>query len=70
MTKLHLPNLHQNVVNTILIINMSNTNNLNKFEVSSSHARVKSIKFTKQEWVSQLVSQLVTSIPNDRTQVR
>ena len=48
MTKLHLPNLHQTVVNTILVINMSNSNNLNKFELSSSHARVTSIKFTKQ----------------------
>ena len=56
MTKLHLPNLHQTVVNTILIINMSNSNNLNKFELSSSHARVTSIKFTKQESVSQSVS--------------
>ena len=33
MTKLHLPNLHQTVVNTFLIINMSNSNNLNKFWV-------------------------------------
>ena len=31
MTKLHLPNLHQTVVNTILIINITNSNNLNKF---------------------------------------
>ena len=56
MTKLHLPNLHQTVVNTILIINMSNSNNLNKFELSSSHARVTSIKFTKQQSVSELGS--------------
>ena len=49
MTKLHLPNLHQTVVNTILIINMSNSNNLNKFELSSSHARLTLIKFTEQE---------------------
>ena len=35
---------------------MSNSNNLNKFELSSSHARVTSIKFTKQQWVSQWVS--------------
>ena len=48
-TKLHLPNLHQTVINTFLIINMSNSNNLNKLEFSSSHARVTSIKFTKQE---------------------
>ena len=56
MTKLHLPHLHQTVVNTFLIINMNNRNNLNKFELSSSQARVTSIKFTKQEGVSQLVS--------------
>ena len=30
------------------------------FELASSHARVTSIKFTKQEWVSQLVSQSVS----------
>ena len=34
--------------------------NLNKFELSSSHARVTSIKFTKQELVSESVSQSVT----------
>ena len=56
MTKLHLPHLHQTVVNTFLIINMNNRNNLNKFELSSSHARVTSIKFTKQEWVSEWVT--------------
>ena len=33
MTKLHLPNLHKTVVNTNLIINLSNSNNLNKFWV-------------------------------------
>ena len=33
-----ISNLHQTVVNTFLIINMSNSNNLNKFELSSSHA--------------------------------
>ena len=37
------------VVNTFLNINMSNSNNLNKFELPSSHARVTSIKFTKQQ---------------------
>ena len=56
MTKLHLPNLHQTVVNTILIINMSNSNNLNKFELSSSHARVTSIKFTKRYGVGESVT--------------
>ena len=52
LTKLHLANLHQ----TVVIINMSNSNNLNKFELSSLHARVTSIKFTKQHGVSQSVS--------------
>ena len=59
-TKLHFPNLHQTVVNTFLTINMSNSNNLNKFELSSSHARVTSIKFTKQQWVSESVSESVS----------
>ena len=31
MIKLHLPNLHKTVVNTNLIINLSNSNNINKF---------------------------------------
>ena len=30
MTKLHLPSLHQTIVNTFLSINISNFNNLNK----------------------------------------
>ena len=38
------------------------------FELASSHASVTSIKFTKQQWVSQSVSQLVNN--NDRTRVR
>ena len=44
------------------------------FELASSHARVTSIKFTKQESVSQSVSEwvseLVTRVNNDRTRVR
>ena len=40
------------------------------FELPSSHARVTSIKITKQQSVSALVSELVTSIANDRTRVR
>jgi len=40
------------------------------FELVSSHARVTSIKFTKQELVSQWVRESLTSIPNDRTRVR
>ena len=39
-------------------------------ELASSHARVTSIKSSKQEWVSQSVSQLLTGIANDRTRVR
>ena len=31
MTKYQLPNLQQNVANTILIIGVSNSDNLNKF---------------------------------------
>ena len=70
----HLPNLHQNVVNMFLIVNRATVTIPTIFELSSSHARATPIKFTKQEWVSQLVrewvSQWVTSIPNDRTRVR
>ena len=63
MTEPQFANLQQTVANTILMINISNSNNLNKFELASSHARVtliKFIKFTKQEWVSQLVSESVS----------
>ena len=52
-----LPNLQQTVANTVLIINISNSNNVTCFELVSLHARVTSIKFTKQEGVSQLGSQ-------------
>ena len=38
LIKFHLANLQQTVVNTFLIINMGNSNNLNKFELSSLHA--------------------------------
>ena len=51
--ELQLPNLKETVANTIHIINISNSTS---FELASSHARVTSFKFTKQEWVSQLVS--------------
>ena len=55
MNNPQLPNLQQNVANTILIINISNSNNINKFwfELVSSHAGVTSIKFTKQDGVSE-----------------
>ena len=62
MTKPQLPNLQQTVANRILIININNSNNFNKFYLPSAHARVTSIKFNKQD----LVSEWVTSIANDR----
>ena len=67
MIKPQLPNPKQTVANTIHIINISNSDNLNKFWVgnlASSLARVTSINIT--EWVSESVSQLLTSIANDR----
>ena len=45
MTKLQLPNLQQTVANTILIINVSNSNNLNKFWVGI---------FTRQGHINQV----------------
>ena len=36
MTKLQLPNLHETIVTTFLIININNSKNLNKFELASS----------------------------------
>ena len=48
MTKLQLSNLQQTVANTILITNISNSNNLNKFRVGIL-TRQGHIKFTKQE---------------------
>ena len=55
LTKPQPPNLQQIVANTILISNSYTTST--SFELASSHTRVTSIKFTKQEWVSQSVSQ-------------
>ena len=40
------------------------------FESTSLHARVTSVKSTRQEWVSELGSQLLTRVANDRTRVR
>ena len=60
MTKPQLPNLHQTIVNMFLSLNISYGNNITSFELASSHARVTSIKFTKQESVSQWVSEWVT----------
>ena len=45
MTKPQLPNLQQTVANTILIINISNSNNLNKFWVDI---------FTRQGHINQI----------------
>ena len=47
--------MQQMFANTILIINISNSNNLNKFWVG-----IFTRKFTKRYGVSQLVSQLVS----------
>ena len=38
---------------------------LTSFELPSSHARVTTIKFTKQQLVSESVSELVTRVNND-----
>ena len=57
MNKPQLPNLQQTVVNTVLNININNSNNFNKFGLPSSHARVTSIKFTKRYGVSELGSE-------------
>ena len=78
MTKLQLPNLHQTIINMFLSINISNSNNLNNLFTASSSccdiikqlASFTGIKFTKRYGVSQSVSQLLTSIANDRTRVR
>ena len=59
MTKPQLPNRQQTVVNTILITNISTSNNLNKFWVGI-FTRQGHIKFTEQELVSESVSQLVS----------
>ena len=58
MTKLHLPNLHKTVVKTFLIINISNSNKLNKFWVGifTSHTSHQSSLLNRSEWVSESVS--------------
>ena len=62
MTKLQLPNLHTTVVKTFLIINISNSNNLNKFWVGifTSHTSHQSSLLNRSEWVSEWVSQSVS----------
>ena len=64
MTKLQLPHLHQIVVNMSFSINITNSNNLNKFWVGI---------FTRQGHINQVyftqVSQLVTRKADDQTRV-
>ena len=54
LTKPQLRNFQQVVDDTILL---SNSYNINKFCVGFSHTRVTSIKFTKQQSVSQQVGE-------------
>ena len=53
MTEPQPPNLQQAVANAILSININNSNNLNKFELAPSHARVTSIKPTVSQSVGE-----------------
>ena len=69
LTKPQFTNLHQTVANTILITNLSNCNNLNKFWVGI-FTRLGHINQVHLTAVSESVSQLVKNIPNDRTRVR
>ena len=56
------PNLSVQICNKLLPTRSSSAivTTSTSFELASSHARVTSIKSTKQEWVSQWVSQLVS----------
>ena len=67
MNNPQLPNLQQTVANTILIINISNSNNINKFWVGifTRQDHINQVYYTG---VSQSVSQLVSD--NDQTRVR
>ena len=49
MTKLQLPNLHQSIVNTFFRIASAAVTTTTSFELTFSHARVTSLKFTKQD---------------------
>ena len=62
MTKLQLPKLHKTVVKTFLIINISNSNKLNKFWVGifTSHTSHQSSLLNRSEWVSESVSESVS----------
>ena len=53
-----LPNLSFEICNKLLTTRSSSATvtTSSSFELASSHARVTSIKFTKQQWVSELVS--------------
>ena len=59
MTKLQLPKLHKTVVKTFLIINISNSNKLNKFWVGifTSHTSHQSSLLNRSESVSESVSE-------------
>ena len=55
------PNVSSQICNKLLptwssALTSATVTTLTSFELASSHARVTSIKFTKQEWVSQWVS--------------
>ena len=63
MTKPQLPNLQQTPTQSSSSTSATVTT-LTSFELASSKARVTPIKFTNQESVSQLVSQLVTDKHN------
>ena len=62
MTKPGLPDLQQTVANTILIINISNSNNLDKFwfGIFTRQGHINQVYLTGvSEWVSESVSQWV-----------
>ena len=67
MTKLQLPHLHQTFVNKFLNTNISN---LNKFELVYSHARVTSMKSSKQQSVSESVSEFSDNAHSDTAQLQ
>ena len=72
-TKIQLHNLYKTSVAKCWTNSSSQINQLLPTWASvstSARVTISTIKFTKQEWVSESVSQLVTSIANDRTRVR
>ena len=44
---------HQRIVKTLSNVNIGKSDNINKFELASSTARVMSVKFTRETVVSQ-----------------